>query len=319
MRKDFKYPSSNNYSNIHGIVWKNEDNSKPVGIVQIIHGMSEYIGRYEEFAEFLVSKGYIVLGNDHLGHGASVKDRSEYGYFGKDGNRNVIADIHNLRKKTMLEYPNVPYYFLGHSMGSFLLRQYLSTVYEEFSGEDIRTYSHGISGAIVMGTGWQPNFLLGFGKGLCKLLSIFKKWNGRSKLLDTLAFGSYYKRIPEVRTPNDWLSVNQDNVDNYINDPMCGFTFTINGYYNLFKAIGFAQDKSLMQNIDDNMPILFIAGAEDPVGAYGEGVRKAFIKYKENTGCQCDIKLYEEDRHEILNENNRKEIFEDILAWLRKE
>ena len=101
MRKDFKYSSSNNYSNIHGIVWKNEDNSKPVGIVQIIHGMSEYIGRYEEFAEFLVSKGYIVLGNDHLGHGASVKDRSEYGYFGKDGNRNVIADIHNLRKKTM--------------------------------------------------------------------------------------------------------------------------------------------------------------------------------------------------------------------------
>lgn len=319
MRKDFKYPSSNNDAGIHGIIWKSEDNTKPIGIVQIIHGMSEYIGRYEEFAEFLVSKGYIVLGNDHLGHGASVKDRSEYGYFGENGNFHVIQDIHNLRKMIVLEYPDVPYYFLGHSMGSFLLRQYLSTVETDVPGDEVKTYSHGLSGAIVMGTGWQPGALLSFGKGLCRILSIFKGWQGRSKLLDALSFGSYYKRIPNVRTPNDWLSLNEENVDNYINDPMCGFTFTVNGYYNLFKSIEFAQNKKLMKNIDDKMPILFIAGAEDPVGAYGEGVRKAFITYEENTGCHCDIKLYEEDRHEILNEYNKEEVYHDILSWIRKE
>lgn len=306
-------------ANIHGIIWKSEDNRKPIGIVQIIHGMSEYVGRYDDFAEFLVSKGFIVVGNDHLGHGASVKDRSEYGYFGENGNECVISDIHNLRKKTMIEYPGVPYYFLGHSMGSFLLRQYLSTVDSDMTGERVVTYSHGLSGAIVMGTGWQPGGLLVFGKGLCRLLSIFKGWQGRSKLLDTLSFGPYYKRIPKVRTPNDWLSLNEANVDNYINDPMCGFTFTLNGYYNLFKSIEFAQNRKLMKNIDRDMPILFISGAEDPVGAYGEGVRKAFIAYQESTECLCDIKLYEEDRHEILNEDNRKEVYEDILAWIRKE
>ena len=319
MRKDFKYPSSDGKTDIHGIIWRSEREEKPVGILQIVHGMSEYIGRYEAFAEFLVSKGYIVVGNDHLGHGASVKDESDHGYFGEDGNAHVIADLQNLRKKITVEHPGIPYYFLGHSMGSFLLRQYLSTSDEMREDGSRVTYSEGLAGAVVMGTGWQPEAVLSFGRGMCKFLSLFGGWHKKSRLIDSLSFGPYFKRIPEPRTANDWLSVNEENVDNYRADPWCGFTFTLNGYYNLFTAIKFAQNKMLMRDINSKMPILFIAGAEDPVGAYGEGVRKAFVAYEENTGCQCDIKLYEEDRHEILNEDNKQEVYEDILAWMRKE
>lgn len=315
MRKDFTYPSSDGKNNIHGIIWRSYEERKPEGILQIVHGMSEYVGRYEGLAEFLVDHGYIVAGNDHLGHGESVSGKEDFGYFGENGNAHLISDIHALRCRLQLEYPGVPYFMLGHSMGSFLIRQYIAASDE---GEDI-TYSHGLAGTIIMGTCWQPGAALAFGKTVCRLQSVFKGWRGKSGLVNAFSFGSYLKRISGAVSKMDWLSSNHNNVEKYIADPRCGFSFTLNGYYNMFTAIQKAQNINRMRMIDSDMALLFLAGTEDPVGGYGEQVRKTFVKYKENTGCICDIKLYDGDRHEILNEDDKDEVYGDILAWMRRE
>ena len=175
MKKDFYYLSRDGKTQIHAVEWMPED--EPKGILQICHGMVEYIERYHEFAEYLCRHGYYVTGHDHLGHGKSVKDETEYGYFPKkNGNRCVIGDIHQLRMITSKKYPGVPYLMLGHSMGSFLLRQYLTE------------HGEGLAGVVIMGTGYQPMAVLEAGQLLCRVTALFKGWKYRSKFVDNLSF-----------------------------------------------------------------------------------------------------------------------------------
>ena len=304
IKKDFYYPSSDGMTRIHAITWEPEE--KPVGIVQIIHGMVEFIDRYDEFARYLTEHNFLVCGEDHLGHGESVISDEYHGYFGRNGNAWVISDIHKLRTIMQKEYPDVKYLMLGHSMGSFLVRQYIT--------EENGDYAKGLSGVVVMGTGWQPNAVLMMGKTLAKMMGT-DKVGREARLIDVISFGQYLKKIPEARTISDWLTKDNDIVDKYCANPWNQFRFTPNAYYHMFAGMQKAHDTSRMKNLPEGMPLLLTSGAEDPVGNWGEGVRKAYQVYVENSPCAVDIRLYEDDRHEILNETDREEVFEDLRAF----
>ena len=303
----FYYPSVDGATQIHAIKWEPE--GQPKGILQIIHGMIEYIDRYDDFACYMADHGYIVVGEDHLGHGESVQSDEYHGYFGRDGNAWVIADIHQLRLMMAEAHPDLPYEMLGHSMGSFLLRQYITE-------KDAR-YAEGLSGAIVMGTGWQPAAVLKLAKAIAKSQGTSAVGKS-SRLLEVLAFGSYLKRIKKPNSISDWLTRDEEIVRAYRRDPWCTFHFTPNGFYHTFAGMEAAHDIRRMAKLPAGLPILLCAGAEDPVGAWGEGVRKAFMVYSENTPCQVDIKLYPDCRHEILNELNRQEVYEDMLTFVEE-
>ena len=308
-REDFTYLSTNGTTQIHGIRWIPD--GEPVAVLQLVHGMVEFIARYDNFAKYLCDNGFLVIGHDHLGHGQSVMSEEELGYFGKGGNAFLIGDIHRLREQTEAAYPGVPYFILGHSMGSFLVRQYL------VEGEP-EAYANGLTGAIAMGTGWQPNAALKMGKLVSGVAEMARGDHYRSKLIQNIVMGSYNHKIKNPRTKDDWLTKDTEIVDVYTNEPLCQFRFTTNAYYNMFKGIEKCQDRKLMKRLPEDFPLLLISGADDPVGNYGDGVRKAYMVYLENSPADVDIKLYEEDRHEILNETNRIEVFRDLKHWLMR-
>lgn len=306
-KKHFYYPSVDSVTTIHAIRWNPDE--KPKAVLQIIHGMVEFIDRYDDFARYMAKKGILVVGEDHLGHGKSVISKEYLGYFGKDGNSWIISDIHQLRLMIAEEYPDLPYVMLGHSMGSFLLRQYIT--------EKDGRYAESLAGTIIMGTGWQSNAILRIGKTLAKLMDISKPGK-KAPVLDAIAFGSYLKKIDNPKTAHDWLTRDEEVVKKYISEPLCSFHFSPNAYYNMFAGMQKAMDKERMKKLPNGMPILICSGAEDPVGNYGEGVRKAFIVYSENTKCDVDIKLYYDDRHEILNELDKKDVYSDMYEFVSK-
>lgn len=306
IKETIHFPSSDGLTEIYGTVWKPE--GEPKAVLQIVHGMVEYIDRYDDFAKFLTEQGYVVAGDDHLGHGRSVINDSYHGYLGKNGNSNIIADLHQLRQMLKAEYPDIPYILMGHSWGSFLTREYITW--------DNGEYANGLAGVVIMGTGWQPMAVINSGKALAGLLCKTKGSRSYSKLIEGMAFGTYLKRIENPNSVSDWLSKDVDIVKAYRKDPWCTFHFTLNAFYNMFEGMQLAHDKKRMQTLPEGMPVLFISGAEDPVGGWGEGVRKAFIAYQENTKCQIDIKLYDDDRHEVLNETDRDVVYRDVLEWL---
>ncbi|MGX7244891.1 alpha/beta fold hydrolase [Enterococcus quebecensis] len=295
--------SSNPKITSHFICWEPEQEA--IGTLQIIHGMAEYIERYHDFAKYLNGLGYVVIGHDHLGHGESVStDDPEYGYFGEEEPVSfVLEDIHQVKTWIENKYPNLPHFMLGHSMGSFALRNYLQ--------RDVA----GITGAIFMGTGKKPVMLplaLSITKGLN--LTAPKKQN---KWLDQLAFGSFNKHFPELGGFN-WLSKNQENVRNYENDPLMGFTFTNNGFYTLFHLVEGANCKGWTDEIKPDLPILIISGEQDPVGDFGKGPRKVAKELDAAGVKDVSLVLFAELRHEILLEDEKIEVYETISNWLQK-
>lgn len=298
MKREFYYPSRDGVTKIHAIEWIPE--GEVTAVLQMCHGMVEYIDRYHEFADFLTKHGVYVVGHDHLGHGKSVVSQEKLGFFHEtDGNAYVIADIQQLRMQTAKKYPGVPYFIMGHSMGSFLVRQYLGL------------YSGGLSGAIIMGTGEQPSLVVNAGKLVCKIIAAIKGWDYRSKFVNNLAVGAYEKKLGAA-----WLSKNPENVKKYHEDPLCGFIFTVNAYYHMFSGIAKMNQQEKEGKAAKSLPLLFVAGKDDPVGNYGKGVENVYNKYKKCGYQDVQLKLYEEDRHEILNEEDKDVVFQDILAWL---
>ena len=306
MRDEFYFPSKDGNTEIHTMEWKPDGEVKAV--LQICHGMVEYIRRYDEFAQYLCDQGYYVVGNDHLGHGKSIQAKSEYGFFNaRYGNACVIGDIHTLRLRTMKKYPDVPYFMLGHSMGSSLLRQY------------IQMYGSGLSGAVLMGVvsdHRKAELLLG--KRLCRLLAVFRGWHYRSKLVDKMVNGPFNKRFKPAHTRADWVTSDRERLEAYVADPLCSFMFTVNAYYSMFSGMISMQRKESVYMIPKNLPILFVSGADDPVGSFGKGVRKVYEKYRAAGIQDVTLRLYTGDRHEILNETDRQQVYEDLAAWLEQ-
>jgi alpha-beta hydrolase superfamily lysophospholipase len=278
----------------------------PRAILQIAHGMQEHIERYEDFAKYLVPRGIIVAGNDHLGHGQSVNSPDDLGYFGKGASNLVVGDMHRLRKQMQQKFPGVPYFMLGHSMGSFMLRKYLA-----LNGA-------GLAGAIVMGTGFTPEGTTKAGLAVIDGLSRLRGDRHKSQFVAGLAFGKDYK--PYDMTGNEpersWLSHNVDNVKAYYADPLCGFPFTLNGYRGLMEAVQFSCKQENVNAIPADLPILLVSGELDPVGAAGAGVRQVH-RMMLTAGIQdLTLKLYPDMLHEILNEPDHDVVFADLADWM---
>ena len=273
-------------------------------IVQLSHGMVEFIDRYKPLAEDLAGRGILVTGHDHLGHGGSIRTKDDYGYFAQpDGNRAVLDDLHAMTTLTKQLYPGVPYFLLGHSMGSFYARQYLC----EYGAE--------LDGAILMGTGYQPKALVTLARTVCRVLAVFFGWQHRSKLVRDLSFLGYNKGL-EGRTPHDWLNRDQAEVDKYRADERCMFTFTLNAYYSMFTGILRLYDPDFLNRMPKDLPLLFLAGDADPVGEQSKGVQRAIDSLKAVGVQNITQKFYPGARHELLMELNRQEVFADIGNWL---
>ena len=302
IKEEFKFKSTDGKNEIRALRFVPEGKVK--GILQIAHGMVEFIDRYENFAQFLTDKGYLVTGNDHLGHGGSVKTQEDWGYFGDNGNRHVLDDMYELLKITKEIYPDTPYYLLGHSMGSFYARQFICE------------YGNELDGAIIMGTGHQGKGTVSAGKMMCKLIAKFKGWRYRSSFINNMAIGSYNKAIKDPVTDVDWLSKDVEICKKYLNEPRNTFTFTLNGYYYMFEGMERLYDTNLLNNIPKDLPLLFVSGKDDPVGNFGEGVKQAAKSVMDAGVKHVDLKLYEGDRHEILNELDKETVYEDLYRWL---
>ena len=303
-KEEFYFDSRDGEHKIHAIKWIPEA-EKPVCILQIVHGMSEYIDRYDDIAKYLADKGILVVGDDHLGHGKSVKPGEPYGYFCKEDAPTVLVrDEHRLKKMMQEKYPGVPYLILGHSMGSFITRNYLMR------------YGSGIDGAIIVGTGMQPKPVLLCALMLAAIEKVFCGEKHVSKLVDKAAFGVYNKRIEAPKTSFDWLSRNEDNVRKYVDDPLCGFIFTVNGFQTLFKLIYNLHDTEKLKQMPANLPIFFLSGADDPVGDYGRSVERVYQSFREIGMENVQMKLYPKDRHELLNEVDKEEVYGDIYRWI---
>ena len=301
MKKHIQYTSVNG-GKIAATVWSPV--SSPVGIVQIIHGIAEHVERYSDFATYLNDRGYLVVAEDHMGHGATAALSGTLGYF-TGGWWAAIEDSCTLMKRTMGEHPGIPYVLFGHSMGSFMARTILA-----------KHPDSGISGCVICGTGWQPDVVLGAGKiltnGICKISDPKKP----SALLHNIAFGAYNKRVERPISPHDWLTRDASIVAAYDADPMCGFQASAGLMRDMFEGISYIQSKAALENMRKNLPVFFIAGGDDPVGDYGQGVRKTAQAFRE-AGMECvRSRIYPMCRHEILNEINKSDVYTDVFNWL---
>lgn len=303
-KEELYYNSADGITKIYATLWIPDEIKM---VFQIAHGMVEHIERYDDFAKFLNSFGILVLGNDHLGHGNSINSKEDFGYFSEEnGNKNVIEDMYSLTKIAKERYKNVPYVFLGHSMGSYLLRQYLCQ------------YGQELDASIIMGAGDEPLLKLKGGMAIIEKIASKKGWRYRSKIIDKAIFGGFNKKFEPAKTSKDWLSKDENTVNQYILDEKCNFIFTLNAYYNLLYGINKLCDDNYLNNMPKNLPILLIAGEDDPVGNFGKGIHNIFKKYK-SIGMQfVEIKLYPNLRHEILNEIEKEVVYNDILQWLKQ-
>lgn len=276
----------------------------PRAVIQISHGMCEYIRRYESFAEAMCARGYAVCGHDHRGHGESVRSPDELGFFGnRDGADLLVADLFAATKKFRGDFDGLPLILLGHSMGSFVARRLIAE------------HEDAVDGCIISGTG-GPESPTAAGKLVADVIAAFRGKTYRSKLLKAMSTGNYYKKFGKDAPKNAWLTRESGVVEKYDSDPLCQFVFTARGYHDLFDLLGKVSKRSWPKTVRKDLPLLMISGDADPVGNFGKGVKVVYERLREAHLCDLTLKLYPKGRHEMLNESNRDEVIADICAWL---
>ena len=303
----FTFLSKDGKTNIHAVKWI-PDSGEYKAILQITHGMIEYIERYEPFAKFMTENGYMVVGHDHLGHGESVNTKEDLGFFADVDSPSdyLIEDMHKLRTTIQKENPDVPYFMFGHSMGSYMLRKYLSV------------YNDNLRGAIICGTGFSPEKVTKMGIMATKLMKVFKGSHGRTKMLMDLTYDKYYKKFDMFGkdASNSWLTRDEEIVKKYYADPKCTYMFTVIGYVGLTEAVLYSCKQENVDKIPNKLPIFIVSGSDDPVGGCSEGVMKVVNMFKESGKVDLTYKLYDGFRHEILNEIGKEQVYSDLLAWM---
>ena len=301
VKKEFNYMSSNGSTLIHCIKWVPEN---PIGVIQIVHGITEHIDRYDEFANFMSSLGYIVIGNDQLGHGKSIiKDKPRM-YIGElDSWNYLVKDINILYEIIKEEYSNLPVYLIGFSLGSFVSRNYLID------------YNPNYKKVILVGTGIQPNLILYILRLIVKLEVKKIGVENTSEFIKSLSFGTYNKQIKEVKTDYDWLTSSEEEINKYINDTLVEKSITGSLFYELLSGMIYTSKLSNIKKIKE-LPILLLSGSDDPVGSKGIGVKKLESIYKKNN-LDVSLKLYEGKRHDLFHEVNKLEVFKDIIEFLQ--
>jgi len=302
------YKSADKETDIVYYVYTPEREVMPRAVLQISHGMCEYIERYEELAEYLTSNGVVVCGNDHLGHGKTAADTEKLGYFGdSDGDKNLVRDIHTLYEIMRQKYRRLPYIMLGHSMGSFIVRSYMTAA----------NYGNEIDGVIICGTSGmdQP---LRYGIIMASVISAFKGKMYRSKTLRKVALKNYNQRFADENDEFSWLSKDPDIRTKYTADDHCNFIFTAYGYRDMFRLLQEISKDEWAADIPLSLPVMLISGTDDPVGNYGDGVKAVYNKLDDAEVNDLTLKLYENDRHEILNETDKSLVFDDILGFVNR-
>ena len=308
-----KYVSHSKKAYINAKLWTNArfggpDHpgvESPKAVVQIVHGMAEYIDRYDDFARYLVNRGFVVCAEDHVGHGGSATSSDDFGHIPmKGGKKIVVGDVHTLRVMVAPMFPDVPYVLYGHSMGSFIVRSYIAR------------YSSGLAACVLSGTGNVPANLSKMGNTLARFIASIWGETHRSKIIDNMGAGAYGKKIKNARTDLDWLSTDESVVDAYIADDKCGFMFTVGGYATLLDLTAEVVTLECAESVSKDLPILLVAGDGDPVGDMGEGVRAAAQLLSDAGVKTVDCKIYEGMRHEIHNEVGKDQVYDDIASWI---
>lgn len=300
--EDIRFKSSDGIHEIAGYFFTDES-QPPRAILQISHGMCEYIGRYRDFAAFMASHGFAVCGNDHLGHGASSPDADTDGFFAEKGGRfYVLRDLKSMNDLARKRWPGLPLILLGHSMGSFFARWFAEV------------YPDALDALIISGTG-GPNPAAGAGLALTNLVGAARGPKYRSQLVHNMAFGAYLKQIEAPKTPYDWISRDEEIVAAYAKDPKCTFQFTVSAFHELMAVLRQVNRPAWAGTIRTDLPVWLFSGEADPVGDYGKGVRTVYERLKAAGLADLQLKLYPGGRHEMLNETNRAEVYADVLGW----
>lgn len=302
IRQEFTYPSTDGIHKIHAVEWLPE--GEPRAVVQIVHGVAEYALRYDPLARYLTEHGFLVCGEDHLGHGLTADD-GKFGYFGpRNGWDFVARDVRKLRKLEGEKHTGIPYVMLGHSMGSFLTRTYL-----------IR-WPGTVDAAVLSGTGQEAAPLVALGRGMSGMIGSLRGRDYVSDLVYDMSMGSYNKPFRPNQTTGDWLSRDMERVKAFRDDPLCSFRPTVTMFRDMLGGIQFIGRKKNLEKMDKNTPVYFLSGDHDPVGSMGKGVEKVARMFRQ-AGCRdVTVKLYPDGRHEMFNEINRQEVMDDLLAWL---
>ena len=302
---EFSFPSKDGAHKSHVSLWT-PSGAGPRAVVQIVHGVAEYAGRYDDFARYLADRGFVVCGEDHLGHGKTVDD-GKYGYFGKkDGWTLVTADVRQLRVLMGERYPGLPYFLLGHSMGSFLARTYLCR------------YPGTVDGCILSGTGQEKPALVAAGKAVASAICALRGPETVSPLIDKLSLGAYNEQFKPNRTTADWICRDEAVVDKYLKDPFCTFKPTAGMFRDMMGGLQYIAGEEGLSRMDPRTPVYLFSGDQDPVGSNGEGVRKVYGFFQSHGTADLTMKLYPGGRHEMLNEINKGEVYADVLAWLEQ-
>ncbi|MGM9746566.1 MAG: alpha/beta fold hydrolase [Paludibacteraceae bacterium] len=271
----------------------------PKAIVQIVHGMCEHKERYLPFMQYLNTRGYICIVHDHRGHGKSIRSADDLGYFYDGGYTAMIDDAHAVTAWAKQHFPRLPLYLFGHSMGSMVVRAYT------------KRYDSELSGLIVCGS---PSYNAGSiaGRGVAKLLSLLRGNHHRSAFIQKLAFGNYNQKFGQVQSPNAWICSDPEIVAWYDANPLCNFTFTVNGFDNLFALMRDAYSLKQWAMAQPQLPVLFVSGADDPCLISPAKFDQAVSLMRQVGYEHVTSKLYAGMRHEILNEQGKEQVWRDI-------
>lgn len=276
------------------------------GVIQLVHGMAEHIARYDRLARALCAAGYTVAGHSHLGHGEDARE-DELGFFGRrDGWDHLVEDVHAAHEMLLKRFPGQRFAILGHSMGSFVTREYLLR------------YGGDLTAAVICGTGWFPGPLCSVARAAAALCGVFGGWQKPAPLVDRLMSKDNNKAFAPARTPFDWLSRDIAEVDKYMADLRCGFLFTARGYYDMFTGLKSLSRLHRLAALPGNLPVLFISGDADPIGTQGKGVSTVAQQFRDAGVRDVTVRLYPGARHELFNETNRDEITAELIDWLNR-
>ena len=306
-REVYVYPSSNGKWKVSARIFTPDKGTVVRGVVQLSHGMCEYVDRYQELARFLCGAGLVFCGNDHLGHGATaLLNREKLGFFGPRGSRKfLIEDLELLRREMAERYPGVPYFLLGHSMGSFIARLYA------------RRFGANLTGLVLSGTAGR-NPAAPLGQALARGIELVKGPKYVSDRVYQMANGSFSRAIPGAKSPVDWLCKERSVCDAYLADPQCAFKFTVSAYYELFAMLDECSSAQWYDAMPKGLPVYLLSGDQDPVGAMGAGPREV-CEGLLRAGCrEVELRLWPGGRHEMFNETEREEVRRELLAWLEK-
>lgn len=290
---------------VHVYKWAPDGDAK--GVLQIAHGMAEHGGRYGRLAEVMTGAGYVVYANDHRGHGKTIPAGQAPGHMAnRDGWTKAVADVQTLNRRIADENPGLPIVFFGHSMGSFMGQQML--------------YEHpgAMKGAILSGSNGKPPAIATIGKALARVERLRVGRGSSSGVLTMMSFGDFNKRFKPNRTEFDWLSRDPDEVDKYVDDPLCGFPVSTQCWVDFIDALGVIASPQNQSLVPKDMPVFAFSGDMDPVGDMGAGVQRLVEDYRAAGLTDVTVTLYPEGRHEMVNETNRDEVMGDVLAFCER-